>query len=144
MTYNDSMNIFQQQIITFVTKMMIILKYSRTVEYWTDLSMISATIIFDDITSTFVHLIKSTFVKISLNHYNFRQYITFFTSKKRINSKSNFKTFVNVFDYLSTRRAEFKFIIISLMMLAFNATSSTFTIKQNNVLFVFFDNVKNA
>ena len=68
----------------------------------------------------------------------------FFTSRKRIDNRNNFKTFVNVFDYLSTRRVEFKFIIILLMMFAFNAASSTFTIKQNDVLFVFFDNVKNA
>ena len=68
----------------------------------------------------------------------------FFTSKRKINNKNNFETFVNVFDYLSTRRVEFKFIIILLTMFAFNATSSTFAIKQNNVLFIFFDNVKNA
>ena len=73
-----------------------------------------------------------------------RQYITFFTSKKKINNRNNFKTFVNVFDYLSTRRAEFKFTVVSSTMFAFNATSSTSAIKQNDVLFVFFDNVKNA
>ena len=72
------------------------------------------------------------------------QYITLFTSKRRINNRSNSETFVNVFDYLSTRRAELRFIIISSRMLAFDATSSTFAIKQNDVLFVFFDNVKNA
>ena len=49
-----------------------------------------------------------------------------------------------MFDYLSTRRVEFRFIIVSSTMFAFNATSSTFAIKQNDVLFVFFDNVKNA
>ena len=68
----------------------------------------------------------------------------FFTSKRKINNKNNFKTFVNVFDYLLTRRIEFKFIIILSMIFTFNATLSTFTIKQNNILFVFFDNVKNA
>ena len=47
-------------------------------------------------------------------------------------------------DYLSTRRAEFKFIAVSSTMFAFNATSSTSAIKRNDVLFVFFDNVKNA
>ena len=45
---------------------------------------------------------------------------------------------------MSTRRTEFKFIIVLLKMLAFNAASSAFAIKQNDALFVFFDNVKNA
>ena len=49
-----------------------------------------------------------------------------------------------MFDYLSTRRVEFKFIIVSSIMFAFNAISSTFAIKQNDVLFIFFDNVKNV
>ena len=49
-----------------------------------------------------------------------------------------------MFDYLSTRRVEFKFIIISSTIFTFNATSSTFAIKQNDVLFAFFNNVKNA
>ena len=49
-----------------------------------------------------------------------------------------------MFDYLLTRRVEFRFIIISSMMFAFNITSSIFAIKQNDVLFVFSDNVKNA
>ena len=49
-----------------------------------------------------------------------------------------------MFDYLSTRRAKFKLIIILLTMFTFNAISLTFAIKQNNVLFVFLDNVKNA
>ena len=75
---------------------------------------------------------------------SFRQYITLFTSKKRINNKNNFKAFVNVFDYLLTRRVEFKFIVVSSTMSAFNATSSTSAIKQNDILLVFFDNVKNA
>ena len=48
-----------------------------------------------------------------------------------------------MFDYLSTRRVEFKFIIISSMIFTFNAILSTFMIKQNDVLFVFFNNVKN-
>ena len=73
-----------------------------------------------------------------------RQYITLFTSKKRINNKNNFKTFINMFNYLSTRRVEFKLIIILLTMFTFNVTSSTFAIKQSNVLFIFFDNMKNA
>ena len=49
-----------------------------------------------------------------------------------------------MFDYLSTRHVKFKFIVISLRMFAFNATSSTFAIKQSDALFVFFNNVKNA
>ena len=73
-----------------------------------------------------------------------RQYITPFTSKKKIDNKNNFKTFVNVFNYLSTRRAEFKLIIISSTMSAFSAASSTSAIKQNDVLLISFDNVKNA
>ena len=75
---------------------------------------------------------------------SFWQYIMPFTSKRKIDNKSNFKTFVNVFDYLPTRRAEFRFIIVSSTMFAFNAASSTFAIKQNDVLLVFSDNVKNA
>ena len=61
-----------------------------------------------------------------------------------MNSRNNFKAFVNVFDYLLTRRAEFKFIVVLLTMFAFNAASSIFAIEQNDVLLVFFDNVKNA
>ena len=67
--YNSLMNMFRRQIIAFVAKMTIILKCSRIVEYWINLSMIFTTIAFDDITSTFVHLIKSTFVKMNLNHH---------------------------------------------------------------------------
>ena len=75
---------------------------------------------------------------------SFRQYITLFTSERKINNRNNSEAFANVFDYLSTCRVEFKFIAVSLMMFASNATSSTFAIKQNDVLFVFFDSVKNA
>ena len=91
---------------------------------------------------TFIYLMKLTFVKINLNHH--LNNILRFLHQKKKNNKNNFKIFVNVFDYLSTRRAEFKFIIILLMMFAFNATSLIFIIKQNNVLFIFFDNVKNV
>ena len=104
--------------------------------------MISAIIAFDDITSTFIHLIKLMFMKINLN-YHFDNTSRFSHQKKKI-TKAISKPFFNVFDYLSTRRVEFKFIIISSMMFAFNITSSTFAIKQNDVLFVFFDNVKSA
>ena len=121
MIYNSLMSMFQRQIIAFVAEITIILKYSRIVEYWTNLSMIFTIIAFDDITLTSVHSMKSTFVKMNLNHH-----------------------FVNVFDYLSTRRVEFKFIVISSTMFAFNAASSTSAIKQNDVLLAFFDNVKNA
>ena len=69
MIYNNLMNMFRRQIIALVAKMTIILKCSRTVEYWASLQMISATITFDDITSTFVYSIKSTFVKMNLNHH---------------------------------------------------------------------------
>ena len=69
MIYNSSMNMFRRQIIAFVAKMTIILKCSRTVEYWTNLSMIFATIAFNDITSTSVRSMKLTFVKMSLNHH---------------------------------------------------------------------------
>ena len=69
MIYNSLMNILRRQIIAFVAKMTIILKCSHTVEYWADLLMISAIIVFNDITLTFVYSMKSTFVKMSLNHY---------------------------------------------------------------------------
>ena len=49
-----------------------------------------------------------------------------------------------MFDYLLTHRIELKFIIILSIIFAFNAISSTSAIKQNNILFVFFNNVKNA
>ena len=42
------------------------------------------------------------------------------------------------------RCVEFEFIAVSSIIFAFNATLSTFAIKQNDVLFVFFDNVKNV
>ena len=67
--YNNLMNMFRRQIIAFVAEMTIILKCSCTVEYWTNLLMIFAIIAFNDITSIFIHLIKSTFVKMSLNHH---------------------------------------------------------------------------
>ena len=69
MIYNNLMNMFRQQIIAFVAKMTIILKCSHIVEYWINLSMILATIAFNDITSTFVYLMKSMFVRINLNHH---------------------------------------------------------------------------
>ena len=67
--YNNSMNMLRRQIIAFVAKMTIILKCLYIVKYWTNLSMISATIAFNNITSTFVYLMKSTFVKMNLNHH---------------------------------------------------------------------------
>ena len=104
--------------------------------------MISAIIMFNDITSIFVRLMKSTFVKINLNdHFDNTLRLSY---QKKKNSRNSFKAFINVFDYLSTRHVEFKFIIILLMMFAFNAALLTFTIKQSNILFVFSDNVKNA
>ena len=75
---------------------------------------------------------------------SFWQYTTFFTSERRISSRNNFKTFVNVFDYLLMRCTEFKFTAVLLTMFMFNIISSTSVIKQDDVLFVFFDNVKNA
>ena len=69
MIYNNLMNMFRRQIIALVAKMMIILKCSCIVEYWTNLQIILATITFNDITSTFVHSMRSTFVKMNLNHH---------------------------------------------------------------------------
>ena len=69
MIYNNSMNMFWRQVIAFVAEMTIILKYLHIIKYWTNLSMISATIAFDGITSIFVHSVRSTFVKMNLNHH---------------------------------------------------------------------------
>ena len=69
MIYNSLMNILQRQIIAFITRMTIILKCSHIVKYWTDLSMISATIAFNNITSTFIRSMKLMFVKMNLNHH---------------------------------------------------------------------------
>ena len=69
MIYNNLINMFRRQIIAFVAEMTIILKCLYIIEYWTNLQMISATIMFNDITSTFVHSMKSTFMKKNLNHH---------------------------------------------------------------------------
>ena len=80
--YNNLMNMFQQQIIAFITKITIILKCSRIVEYQINLSMIFAIIAFNDITSTFVYLMKSTFVKMSLT-YHFDNTLRFSHQKEK-------------------------------------------------------------
>ena len=80
-------------------------------------------------------------MKINLNYY-FDNILR--CSHRKKNNKSNFKIFVNVFDYLSTHCIKFKFIIISSTIFAFNTTLLTFAIKQNNVLFIFFNNIKKA
>ena len=69
MIYNNLINMLRRQVIALVAEMTITSKCSRIVEYWTDLSMIFATIAFDDITLTFVRSMRSTFVKMSLNHH---------------------------------------------------------------------------
>ena len=60
----------RRQIIALVAKIIIILKCSRIIEYWTNLQIIFAIIAFDDIILIFIHLIKLTFVKMSLNYYS--------------------------------------------------------------------------
>ena len=69
MIYNNSMNMFQRQIIVLVVKMIIILKCSRIIKYQINLSIIFAIIAFNDITLIFIYSMKSAFVKMSSNYY---------------------------------------------------------------------------
>ena len=56
--------------------------------------MIFAIIAFNDITLIFIRLMKSTFVKINLNHYFDN------ISRSLYPKKKNSKTFINIIDYL--------------------------------------------